>query len=166
MRHNILEPCTDADDLCLTDEFEADWTAATDPLLDSDITGELVAETFGMEADTHEAFELIEQDEAQILQSDSEWVGQWPSRAALIADIAASRVLQSWVPGWNSFDAEERGPILNSLRMFLETCPTTGGDIQLGEEVVESRCSSHRVIAVSCEESGERLFEHPLPDSE
>ncbi|ELZ88521.1 hypothetical protein C453_01615 [Haloferax elongans ATCC BAA-1513] len=50
--------------------------------------------------------------------------------------------------------------------MFLETCPTTGGDIQLSEEVVESCCSSHRVIAVSCEESGERLFEHSLPDSE
>jgi hypothetical protein len=164
--HDILEPCTDADDLCLTDEFEADWTTATEPLVDSDISGELVVETLGIKVDDQEKFELFEQNEVLILQSEGRWVGQWPSRAALIADLAASRVLQSWVPKWNNFGSEEQGPILNGLRMFLETCPTTGGNVQLGEEVVESCCSSHKVIAVSCEDSGERLFEHQLPDSE
>ncbi|ELZ95835.1 hypothetical protein C440_06082 [Haloferax mucosum ATCC BAA-1512] len=166
VEQGILEPCEDADDLCLTDEFESAWAAETDPLVDSEITAEMVAEAFGISTDDGQDLELVARDDAQILQADSTWLGQWPSRAALIADIAASRVLQSDVVGWDAYDPEEKGPILNGLRMFLETCPTTGGDIQMGEETVESCCSSHKVIAVTCEDSGERLFEHQLPDAE
>ncbi|EMA05294.1 hypothetical protein C439_00805 [Haloferax mediterranei ATCC 33500] len=166
MNHDILEPCADADDLCLTDDFETAWAEATDPLVDSEITAETVADAFGIEADDDQDLELVTRDEAQILQSESAWMGQWPSRAALIADVAASSVLQSRVPGWDDYDPEEKGPVLNGLRMFLETCPTTGGDIHMGEEVVESCCSSHKVIAVTCEDTGERLFEHQLPDAE
>ncbi|SEL78061.1 hypothetical protein SAMN04488691_10812 [Haloferax larsenii] len=165
MNHDILEPCADSDDLCLTDDFEDAWTDETEALVDTDLTAEKVADAFGID-ESDQTFELITNDEARILKSETASLGQWPSRAALIADVAASRVLQSRILGWNEFAPEERGPILNSLRMFLETCPTTGGDIQLGEEVVESCCSSHKVIAVTCEDSGERLFEHPLPDSE
>ena len=48
--------------------------------------------------------------------------------------------------------------------MFLETCPTAEGGVELTEETVESCCSSSTVVAVVCEETGERLFEHELPE--
>ncbi|MDL0138608.1 hypothetical protein PNP85_03675 [Halobacterium salinarum] len=161
----ILEPCADTDDLCLTESFETTWFKEIKPLTDSEITSSKVVEAFGVEDEDHH-FELITRDEALFLESASRQFGQWPSRPALIADIAASRVLQSQVSDWEIYEPREKGQLLNSLRMFLETCPTTDGDIQIGEEIVESCCSSHKVIAVSCEETGERLFEHRLADVE
>ncbi|MDL0133230.1 hypothetical protein [Halobacterium salinarum] len=164
--HDILEPCADADDLCVTAEFEDAWMTAAERLMDADLTGELVAESFGMDTEAGEEFERIEDGGTQILESESGWIGQWPSRAALIADVAASQTLRSWAPEWSGVDAEDRGTVLNGLRMFIETCPTTGGDVELGSEVVESCCSSHEVLAVTCEDTGERLFEQQLPNAE
>lgn len=164
LNHGILKLSTDVDDLRLTDEFEEKWTEATEPLVDSDISVEMIIDSFGIEPDGDQNLEFVDQDGVQILKSKSALIGQWPSRAALIADIAASNVLQSWVPDWNDLDPEERGSMLNGLRMFLEVCPTTGGNIELDEEVIESCCSSHKVIALTCEDTGERLFEHQIPD--
>lgn len=163
--HGILELCPDSDDLCLTDSFETAWLDEIDSLNTTEITAALITDTIGIETEGKE-FELTEQGEARILQTNDRPVSQWPSKAALLADIAACRVLRSEIAGWSNYPLEKKGQILNSLRMFIETCPTTGGDIQIGEEVVESCCSSHKVVAVSCEESGERLFEHPLPESD
>ncbi|WP_435118066.1 hypothetical protein [Halolamina sp. C58] len=165
LKHGILEPCSNTDDLCLTEPFETAWFDEIEPLRDAEIHTSEVVKAFGVEDDANQ-FELVTRDEARLLRSESTQIGQWPSRQALVADIAASRVLQSWISDWNSYDSQHKGQLLNSLRMFLETCPTTGGDIQTGEEVVESCCSSHKVIAVTCEETEERLFEHRLANVE
>lgn len=165
LRHGVLEPCQDGEDLCLTDEFEAAWVAEARSRADSTITPEAVAHAFGVAPEPHE-LELLTRGETQVLESETKSLGQWPSRAALAADLAASDLLSSRIPEWRHFDSEERGRILNALRMFLETCPSTGGAVQLNEDAVESCCSSHRVLAVTCEDTGERLFEHHLPASE
>ena len=47
--------------------------------------------------------------------------------------------------------------------MFLETCPTAEGGVEMTEETVTSCCSSETVVAVVCEETGDRLFEQPVP---
>lgn len=161
VEQKILELCTDSDDLCLTKAFETAWFEEVEPLTDSELTASEVADVFGFDADLQQ-FELVTYDEARLLRSESKQIGQWPSRPALVADLAASRVLSSWVSDWNVYDPQEKGQLLNALRMFLETCPTTDGDIHMGEEVVESCCSSHTVIAMTCEETGKRLFEHRL----
>lgn len=166
LNYGILKPNSEGDDLILNDDFEERWVEATEPLVSSGIEAQLVVDVLKIETDNNENVELVDQDGVQVLKTESEWMGQWPSRAALIADIAASNVLQSWVPDWNNLDTKERGSILNGLRMFIETCPTTGGDIQLGKEVIESCCSSHKVLVVTCEDTGERLFEHQLTDTE
>ncbi|GCF15948.1 hypothetical protein Harman_38830 [Haloarcula mannanilytica] len=164
-KHGILEPCSDSDDLCLTDTFQTAWLDEIDSLNTTEITASLIADTIGIETEDRE-FELTEQGEARILLTNDQTVSQWPSKAALLADIAACRVLRSEIADWSKYKIEKKGQILNSLRMFIETCPTTGGDIQMGEEIVESCCSSQKVVTVTCEESGERLFEHPLPESD
>ena len=160
--HGILEPCDDRDDLCLTDAFEADWFDAIDTVEESGLDAAAAVDAFGFDADPDE-FDLEDRGEARTLRSDAGVAGRWPSRAALLADVAASRALESWLPDWDAFDPETKGAVLNGLRMFLETCPS-GGDVRMGEEVVESCCSSHEVVAVTCEETGERLFEQRLAD--
>lgn len=131
IKHGILESCPDTDDLCLTESFETAWFDEIEPLKDAEITTSEVADAFGVEQDAE--LDLVTRGEARYLQSDSGQISQWPSRPALVADIAASRVLQAWLSNWNTFDPARKGRFLNSLRMFLETCPTTGGDIQIGE---------------------------------
>ncbi|QLG49748.1 hypothetical protein [Natrinema halophilum] len=162
VEHDVLEPCSDRDDLCLTDDFETAWLAAIDPLDESGIDAAAAVDAFGFDADPDE-FDLETRDETRVLLSGSVVAGRWPSRAAVIADVAASQALESWVDDWSEYDSRTKGEVLNSLRMFLETCPS-GGDVQMGEEVVESCCTSHEVVAVTCEETGERLFEQRLAD--
>ncbi|QLK24597.1 hypothetical protein HYG81_10715 [Natrinema zhouii] len=160
LEHDILEPCADRDDLCLTADFEADWFDEISDLNESGIDVAAAVDAFGFDADPDE-FDLVERDEARRLLSPSGAAGNWPSRAALLADIAASRSLKSWLAEWTAYPPETKGEVLNGLRMFLETCPS-GGDVRMGEEVVESCCTSHEVVAVTCEETGERLFEQRL----
>jgi hypothetical protein len=162
LRHSVLDPCQGGDDLELTEEFETAWVTEARDRADSEITPEAVAEAFGVAPDEHE-LDLKTRGETQVLESESNSLGQWPSRAALAADVAASDLFASRMPQWRQFDAETRGRILNGLRMFLETCPSTGGDVRLNEDVVESCCSSHKVLAVTCVDTDERLFEHYLP---
>jgi hypothetical protein len=160
--HDVLEPCSDRDDLCLTDAFETAWFDEIEPLDESGVDVAAAVDAFGFEADPDE-FELETRDETHILKAGARGAGRWPSRAGLIADVAASRALETWIDDWDAYDPETKGEVLNSLRMFLETCPS-GGDVEMGEEVVESCCTSHQVIAVTCEETGERLFEQRLTD--
>ncbi len=160
LEHDVLEPCADRDDLCLTDKFERAWLEGIEALDESGIDAGDAADAFGFDVDP-EDFELESRDDAQLLRSDRGVAGRWPSRAALIADIAASDVLETWTPDWEAQASETKGQVCNGLRMFLETCPS-GGAVSMDEEVVESCCSSHDVVAVTCEETGERLFEQRL----
>ncbi|WP_049924195.1 hypothetical protein [Halopiger djelfimassiliensis] len=163
LEHDVLEPCEESDDLCLTESFETAWLEEIDPLAESGVDAAAAIDAFGFDADP-ESFDIGARDDVRVLRSDSAVAGRWPSRAALVADVAASRTLAEWVDDWDTYDPEAKGQILNSLRMFLETCPTDGGSVSIDEEVVESCCSSHEVFAVTCDETGERLFEQPLTD--
>ncbi|WP_049928960.1 hypothetical protein [Halopiger goleimassiliensis] len=160
LEHGILEPCADEDDLCLTDDFEDAWFDEIEAVDEAGITPEAIVDVFGFEVDPAD-LELDARDDAQLLLSSSGVAGRWPSRAAILADVAGGRALESWVDDWTAFDPETRGQVLNALRMFLERCPT-GGSVSMDEEVVESCCTSHDVVAVTCDETGERLFEQRL----
>lgn len=164
LEYGVIVPCEDSEDLCLSDEFEAAWFDELEPLADgADAETEDIIEAFGFEDDTDE-LELVDYNDGVLLRSGTTHVGTWPSRTALLADIAASRIAGSWLSDWETYDVEERGQILNGLRMFLERCPG-GGGVRMTEEAVESCCRPHTVFAVVCEETGERLFEHSFKGS-
>lgn len=157
----VLEPCRDGD-LCLTDEFESAWLEVARDLDEDALPTRLVAETFGIEAE--ETAELVSRGEARLFRTDDGQLGQWPSRAALVADVAAGRVLQSWLLDWPDLGPETRSRMLTGVRVFLETCPTADGGVETGVDVVESCCSSQSVYAVTCTETGDRLLEYPISD--
>ena len=160
LEHEVLEPCAEDDDLCLTDAFESVWLEAIEDVEESGLEVADAVDAFGFDADA-EAFELETRDDVHILRSERGMAGRWPSRAALLADVGASRALAEWTDDWDAYEPELKGQVLNGLRMFLETCPT-GGEISMSEETVESCCTSHEVFAVTCDETGERLFEQRL----
>jgi hypothetical protein len=166
----ILEPNEDDGDLRLTEAFESEWLDAIDAAVASGIDAGAVVAAFGFE-DGPAAFELEEKGNgAYALQYGSDEsdggrhnAGMWPSYAALVADVAASRRLGSWLEAWDAYEPGAKGRILGGLRMFLETCPTADGGVELTEETVTSCCSERTVVAGVCTETGDRLFEQPLP---
>lgn len=157
----IIEPCQEADDLCLNQRFEREWTRNMSDVTDSDVDGDDIAGALKIDV-TGSKYEIEKYDDARVLVAENGTLGQWPSHDALIADVAAARILDDWVEEWNEFSPGIKGEILNSLRLFLEECPTTGGKIVTEHETVKSCCTSQDVIVITCEETGSRLFEHPV----
>jgi hypothetical protein len=160
---DLVEPCDDRDDLCLTDSFEDVWFDAIDALDEPGLDLEAAAiDAFGFDVDPDD-LEFTEKDDgAYALSYGTQYGGQWPSYPAIVADLAAASLLDSWLDEWPDYAPRQKGQLLNSLRMFLETCPTAEGAVRIDEEVVESCCNSSTVIAAICEETGDRIFEYQV----
>lgn len=153
----ILVPCEARDDLCLRDEFRESWYANMDAVNDDDATPAAVADLLDVDVS---GLSLEDHGEGAFMATfDGVRVGQWESRAALIADVAAADLVAERDDDWDERPIAVRGELLGGLRLFLETCPDCRGAVSFGRETVESCCRSHEVVAVSCDDCGARLFE-------
>ena len=157
----VVEPCADVDDLCLTDGFEADWLAAIDRLGDEDTLRAELADHLEIEGPDVN-FERY--GNAFIASEDGTQIGQWESRAALLADLAAAEELPGRVAGWERLSPRRRSQLLGGLRVFVQECPVCGGPVAADTEVVESCCRSTTVVGVACEDCGDRLLEVPYEE--
>ncbi|KPN30966.1 hypothetical protein SY89_01707 [Halolamina pelagica] len=83
----------------------------------------------------------------------------WPSQAALLADLGAVDVLAARDPEWATRDREEQGRVLAGMRLFVAHCPDCGAAPELGEETVESCCRRAQVYTYACPDCGARLLE-------
>ena len=97
--------------------------------------------------------------DAFVAYLDSEWVGQWESRAAFVADIAASEVLSTRYDDWEYLPMAYRSQILGGLRLCIERCPACEGHVDIDQHVVSSCCRSYDVVAATCNDCNARLFE-------
>ena len=158
----VVEPCADVDDLCLADGFREAWHARMTSLRDTEAEREELAEQLDVEAERV----TFEEHAGGAFTAfvDGARVGQWESRAALVADLAAGRELPAWLADWERFPTQVRSQLLGGLRIFLETCPDCEGPVVAGQETVESCCRSYDVVAASCDECGSRLLEVPYDD--
>ncbi|WP_049935660.1 hypothetical protein [Haloplanus natans] len=154
-----VEECRDGTDLCLTDEFEDAWydrIASLRERGDEDDSVAVLFEGLDIEPDRVRIESYGNAYEAYI---DDTRVGQWESRAAYLADIAAESEFRERHPAWHRLGFDERTEILGALRLWLERCPECDGPVTLGEDTVESCCRSIDVIAATCEDCGARVFE-------
>lgn len=159
-RAGAVTECDRADDLCLTDDFRADWRDRIADLRERDAAREELATVFGV-APARLSFE--EHGSAFVAFLDDRRAGQWESRAARLADAAAAGALRERYPPWTDVDVYERSRVLDGLRAFLDACPACDGPVSLDQEVVESCCRSIDVFAVTCQDCGARLFEAERP---
>jgi len=90
---------------------------------------------------------------------DDTTLGQWESRAAFIADLAAHETLNEWTEEWASVPNAARGRTVSAIRACLDTCPVCAGDVSLGTERVSSCCREYEVVAATCGDCNARLFE-------
>lgn len=154
-----VEECRDGTDLCLTDEFAEAWYGRIESLRDRDDERDSVALLFdGLDVD-RDRVRIESYGDAYDAYIDDTRVGQWESRAAYLADIAAEAEFRERHPAWERLGFDERTEVLGALRLWLERCPACGGPVTLGEDTVESCCRSIDVIAATCEDCGARVFE-------
>ena len=148
-----VEACADVDDLCLSPEFRAAWRAEIEAARGEDVEPGDLATALDPALDVERRGELL------VALDDGRLAGQWESEAAFLADVAAAPALADRYPAWADLGIEERGAVLNGLRLFLERCPSCDGPVSMGEETVDSCCRWVEVVAVACEDCGARLFE-------
>lgn len=163
---DAVTECEDVDDLCLTEDFRAAWYGRMDDLRGTDASRQTLASMLDLPAD---GVDLEDHGGAYVALADGggasgRWrVGQWESSGAFLADMAGAAALEERVAGWTELEAAARGRVLNGLRVFLDECPSCGGPVDFGEETVESCCRSKEVVAVTCRDCGDRLFEADQP---
>ena len=153
---DAVEPCEQVDDLCLSDSFRTSWYDHMESIKEggtekSDLSAVLDVEEEKLSFDEH--------DEALVAQFDGGRLGQWESRAALVADLAAAKLLEDRYSDWDDLTVTNQSRVLSGLRIFLESCPDCGGDIAMDQETVESCCRTMDVVAVSCSECDSRILE-------
>lgn len=151
-----LRERVDGEDLVLTDEFQRALDEQIDVVRDDDASRERLLDV--LDVDRGEV-QFEEYGDAFRVRHDGRPVGTWESRPAFLADVAAAELLQERVDLWERLQVQQRGQLLNGLRLFLTTCPGCGGDLAFGMDTVESCCSTRDVAAVTCEDCDARLFE-------
>lgn len=150
-------------DLELDDQFETMWYREMERTENAEEDATRLANMLGIEESD---IEITYHDDALVARGNGSRIGQWESRAAFVADIAAAAVLEEHSPNWTTLSMADRSELLGVLRLFLERCPECNGEVELGQEVVESCCRSIDVVATTCRECSTRLFESPYdPDA-
>ena len=104
------------------------------------------------------AFEAAPDGDGVVVTVDGDWVGAWPSRAALVADAATDAVLSAR-PAWDEFDHVVRADLAGRVRGFVDECPACGGAVVDSAGTVDSCCRSVQVLARSCGACDARLVE-------
>ena len=161
LEYGVVEPC-DEDDLCVTDDLDAEWREQMDALREGDRAAQLTSffgfddEDLDVEIDV--TIEMTEEGYV-FVRANNRLAARWESDAAALADLAGAEVLSEWLPGWDRLSLEEKSQLTNGLRAFVEACPTCGGDISLSEETVESCCRTRETYAIFCDDCDSRLIE-------
>ncbi|WP_436903309.1 hypothetical protein [Halovenus halobia] len=151
-----LTPCENQDDLCLDDEFRAEWYDNIDRLESANAGRERLLDVLGLDTGS---VDFQDHGEAFRARVNGSVVGRWESEAAFLADVAAAENLDERIANWAALSVRERSQLLSGLRIFIDSCPACGGTPEFGTDTVESCCSTHEVAAVSCDGCGARLFE-------
>lgn len=155
-----IDECDREDDLCLTDGFQSAWQREMEEIRGAGAEDHVLASVLGVEED---ALGVREYGDAFAVHADGRRVGQWESRAALIADLAAARALGRRYAAWDAMDVAHQGRVLYGLRIFLKACPACGTPVNPGMETTKSCCREIEVVAIECDECGSRLLERELP---
>lgn len=154
----VIGECEQQNDLCLTPSFQRRWRDGMEEIREMDRESREAAVTELLELDDEHTVEEYG-NTAAIVMVDGTQVAQWESDAAFVADLAADELLREWSDRWSAFSIPERGQLLNSLRMFLQRCPTCDSPVTMGQDTVQSCCRSRDVVAVTCSDCDSRIFE-------
>jgi hypothetical protein len=124
---------TDATVPELTDDFARAWTTAiegieaTDDIDEAELRRRLGTDDVSKHAST-----------AAVV--DGNQSVRWISEAAMVADVAAGRVLEARVDDWETVRPSDRIDLFRGLRLFSRSCPSCGGAVERTQLTVDPCC--------------------------
>ena len=110
----------------LTDEFNDNWRRRIEHLRERD-TSEYLGHLLDADPDL---LTIDESEDTFTVTRSGTTVGEWPSKAAIVADVAAFVTLQEWLPEWEELDGRTRDELVARLRIFLKNCPACDGELE------------------------------------
>ena len=146
----------DGDDIALDPAFETRLEAAAFDLGSEEALAAASADLLDVDPDR---LSFVSADSSWRVVVDGSIRGQWASRAAFVADLAAHHALSERADGWDAVPGAARGRTLSAIRACLDTCPVCSSEIRLGTDVVSSCCREYEVVAATCLGCDARLFE-------
>jgi len=150
------------DDAALSPSFRAAWGDAAAKLADDPRA--VRAAAAGTVSVAPDAVALRASEGHLVLLVNGSWAGEWPSRTALVADLATARVLAG--DGWSDLDRPTRADLAARIRGLAECCPVCEEPTRVSEDTVESCCRSADVVAVTCPGCRARIAEFdPAPSA-
>lgn len=154
----------DNDRFTLTPRFRASWDDRIDALRGNERAQRSgVAAMVDIDVD-RVGLQEIDETRGLSVRIEGGTVSQWLSRAALVADVAASETLADVDGEWMTLAPETRHRILVGLRQFRDRCPTCDGRIVSEREETDSCCWTSAAVTARCAACTERLYvvtEHP-----
>lgn len=158
LRTGIIRDDPDVDDLILDPTFETAWMARVDSFDSLEAAEAILGRMIGS-ADIE--LDFNGQGGPIAAYAEGQWVAEWESRTAFLADIAGSVEIENRFAGWRGLPITQRSQVLGLLRFFLDQCPSCSGDIVFSGDVVRSCCQSIDVLAATCRDCNDRIFEAP-----
>lgn len=155
LHEGILQPTEGGMDIVLSSEFQTQWSQYLDGYTDDPDRDQLREALDGNIEDG--VFSGI--GDTLTLSQAGTLVGQWPSPAAVKADLAAAEVCSDWISGWGDFYPIERATFLRTIRVANSDCPVCDGAVELQEDTRETCCNSYDIIVASCQTCESRIFE-------
>lgn len=135
------------DDLRLTDDFREAWWGRIETVRDEEHArtgmGALV------DIETEELTFEERGDKFVAFHGDTE-LGDWPSRAAFVADVALQPTMGEWLQLWERIDPLSRAELLARLRAFLESCPVCEGELEMAERTTGAGRTEVSIACVDC----------------
>lgn len=150
----IVVPCEEIDDLCFSETVHEAIDDRLDYYRGTVVSRKDIASLLDVGP---EAIEL--RDRAYPTIKIRRRLRKWPSKAALLADLATNDAIDAHTDRWETVPFEQRLEILKALRSFHESCPLCFGGVEFGAETVESCCRSYEVYAIACVRCEEPLVE-------
>jgi len=147
---NAVQCSDDETGLELDSEFRTAWRTAIEDLSDVETT---VGDVFDVDG----VVRLEQTDRDVRIALNGRPFGRWVSRAALLADLGAGRVLADRYDGWAELETTERGQVLAQLRRYIDACPACAGETVSRLDSATSCCREYEVATVSCSDCGTRL---------
>lgn len=136
----------------LTDSFADAWANRIDEIRTEEIDEAVLESLLGtVEVSRHAETGAVVEGNQSV---------RWLSKPAMVADVAAGRVLDDRVDGWESVSPDERIRLLRGLRLFMPSCPSCGGTTRVDVRTVDPCCDPpHTLVNVVCS-----ACETPLAD--
>jgi hypothetical protein len=153
----VLEECDEADDLCLTDQFNEVWWRRIQRFRADE--GRAAAQLAAVVGVDPAGLEFVHPDGKFGVRLDGDIIARWLSEAAFYADLAAEPTLSEWIPEWNELSDEQRTELLTGLRPFLDTCPACHSPLEQAADTQESCCGDDlTTLSVDCPDCEALVF--------